>query len=312
MSQNSDKNMRRLLEKSKRLLNLGDTIEAVLSGQKQIAGEIQQIKATLAALIQEQEQEAAGDRIMLAGEVVGALKDPVAEAAAELSNYKPATARPMQKQFDELATLNPRLFPVWRQLFENGTRSYYEQMEESCSHWEHKYARIFAGYVKLHGRGRLLDVGCGPHGRPSYLSGWPAEMISGLDPLKATKPVDFELVQGFNEFLPWPDESFHTVVSGTSLDHVLSLDRSLEEVARVMTKNGRYLIWLASIAGAPAFDPEARYFKPIDDFHLFHFDRAWIEPLFEKYFSISDITVIPQPGFSHVFYCLTKQRKNTL
>lgn len=62
-----------------------------------------------------------------------------------------------------------------------------------------------------------------------------------------------------------------------------------------------------TIPGAKSYEPHSKDFEPADEFHLFHFDRKWIEPLFEKYFSVEEICVISQPGFDHVFYCLTKK-----
>lgn len=220
------------------------------------------------------------------------------------SHYRPAQANDYDACLLNLRALNPRLFPVWLQLFENGKRSYYEQKEASCSHRTHYYAKLFASYLEIYARGRILDIGCGPHGIPSYLASHDKTMISGIEPLPLSVAPDFECVRGFNEFLPWPDQSFHTVLSGTSLDHVLSLDVSLAEVRRVLTLDGRYVVWLASIPGSTEFDPSAIDFRPIDDFHLFHFDRAWIEPQFERFFDIEDVTMISQPGFDHVFYSM--------
>jgi SAM-dependent methyltransferase len=211
---------------------------------------------------------------------------------------------PYEEALANLEALNPRLFPVWKQLFDNGSRAYYEEKEGSCSHNTHYHAKLFGAYCEIYAQGRVLDVGCGPHGVPSYLATWNRAQSAGLEPLVPSTEPDFELQRGFNEFLPWTDDSFDTVLSATSLDHVLSLDRSLAEVRRVLKPSGRYLIWLASIAGAPAFDPNKEAFEPIDQFHLFHFDRVWIEPLFEAHFEIEDVTIVPQPGFDHVFYAM--------
>ncbi len=218
----------------------------------------------------------------------------------------PGTAKPIpyEEALAKLEALNPRLFPVWKQLFDNGARAYYEEKEGSCSHNTHHHAKLFGAYCEIYARGRILDVGCGPHGVPSYLATWSRAQIAGLEPLVPSTEPDFELQRGFNEFLPWADDTFDTVLSATSLDHVLSLDRSLAEVRRVVKPSGRYLVWLASIAGSPAFDPDRESFEPIDQFHLFHFDRVWIEPLFEVQFEIEDITIIPQPSFDHVFYTM--------
>ena len=213
-----------------------------------------------------------------------------------------ATPQLIVEEMERLRELKPDLFPVWKRLFDNSAQLYYEEKQGSCSHREHPYALMFGYYLEIHARGRILDVGCGPHGIPSYLAMRDSATISGLDPLPCVEPPDFEFVQGFNEFLPWPDAGFDTVVSGTSLDHVLSLDRSLAEVRRVLKPDGLYLVWLASVPGASPFDDTAADWTPIDEFHLFHFDRAWVEPFFSRHFGIEDVTILSQPGFDHVFY----------
>lgn len=230
----------------------------------------------------------------------------------EPGTYARARGIPLDEQFRRLEALDPEVFPQWKRLFENGKRSYYEQKEASCSHRDHWYARLFGAYIDVMATGRLLDVGCGPHGLPSYLNGYDLELVSGIDPLEPSSATPFEFVQGFNEFLPWPDRSFNTVVSGTSLDHVLSLEHSLAEVGRVLTENGRYIVWLASIPGSPPYDPRSRPVVPRDEFHLFHFCRTWIEPIFERYFVIADIVVIAQPGFDHLFYCMQPKQKGSV
>ena len=80
----------------------------------------------------------------------------------------------------------------------------------------------------------------------------------------------------------------------------------MQEVRRVLAPNGIYLVWLASIPGAKGYTPRAADFAPADSFHLFHFDRKWVEPMFERYFSMEEVYMIAQPGFDHVFYCLRK------
>ena len=217
------------------------------------------------------------------------------------------TGPSVRKAEEKLASLEPTVFPIWKKLHENEEACYVGDVEHSCSHWDHKYARLFGAFVSLFAHGRLLDIGCGTVGRPAYLAHYPANLISGLDPRPSQVAVDFQYAQGFNEFLPWKDETFQVAVSGTSLDHVLSLERSLEEVQRVLRPGGMYLVWLASIPGSKPYDPRAEDFEPVDRFHLFHFDRKWIEPIFAKYFSIEEVCVIWQPGFDHVFYKLAKK-----
>ncbi len=222
--------------------------------------------------------------------------------------FKPSKQLPIEESLRRLEALNPALYPVWRELFENGAKGYVEERLGSCSHREQKYAQLFGCYLEIYAHGRILDIGCGPYGLPSYLATRNACMVCGLEPLPMLETAAFEVVRGINEFLPWDDAQFDTVVSGTSLDHVMSLDTSLREVNRVLKPGGKYIVWLASISGAAPFNEKSQEFKAIDRFHLFHFDRIWIEPLFERYFDIEDVTIVPQPGFDHVFYCMTPRR----
>ena len=228
-----------------------------------------------------------------------------------------AKIEPIEQAFARLKELEPRIYPVWLRLFENGLAEYRECVERkeesaSLSVWEHQYARIFGAYVGVFSSGRLLDIGSGARCIPSYLAGYPTDLLSLLDPLAAEIDFPCEFARGFNEFLPWPDASFDTVVSGTSLDHVLSLEKSLEEVVRVLRPGGHYVVWLASVPGSPPYKPNATEFEPPDRFHLFHFDRAWIEPLFAHYFDFVDITVIAYAGFDHVFYCMRPKPNGTV
>lgn len=234
-----------------------------------------------------------------------------AERAAVGSQAAP---REMPIDFDtakqRLRDLKPALFPIWWQLFEAGARSYDEERLGSCSHRDHAFARLFGAYVDIHAHGRILDVGCGPHDVPSYLSGRRLDSIFGVEPLPLRVTPPYRVLRGFGECLPWADGQFDAVVSGTSLDHVLSLKHSLLEVARVLKPNGTFVVWLASIPGAVPFDDDAAVVEPIDRFHLFHFERTWIEPIFESVFQIADVTVVPQIGFDHVFYCLVPRARS--
>ena len=232
-----------------------------------------------------------------------------AEIGMLAPTFAPARSIPFEESLRRLEALNPRLFPIWHKLFENGAKSYVEEWLGSCSHREQRYARLFGHYLEIYGHGRILDIGCGPYGLAYYLTTRNPALVCGLEPLPQLGHASFEIARGFNEFLPWDDGQFDTVVSGTSLDHVMSLDVSLAEVRRVLKPNGRYIVWLASIPGAKPFDEKATVFEPIDKLHLFHFDKAWIEPIFEEKFFIEDVAVISQPGFDHMFYCMRPKRQ---
>jgi ubiquinone/menaquinone biosynthesis C-methylase UbiE len=165
---------------------------------------------------------------------------------------------------------------------------------------------VFRGFVERYAHGRVLDVGCGIFGRPYYLSSYPAELISGIDPLKPEQSPDFEFVRGISEYLPWPDASFSTVISATSLDHCLSLDRSMAEIRRVLRPKGCFLLWIGSNPGAPKYEPNQPNFAPADQYHLFHFDVRWFEPMLSEAFTMVDRVEFHKVGYRHVMYCLDR------
>jgi SAM-dependent methyltransferase len=220
--------------------------------------------------------------------------------------YAPAKA----VSFDQYLARAERDFPEpyshWQDRLGNTLEAFRDTPVGNAAHPGDVYSRIFRTFVEIYAQGRILDVGCGVFGRPYYLESYPVSLISGLDPLLPVKRPDFEFVRGISEYLPWPDGSFSTVVSATSLDHCLSLDRSLHEMARVLRPGGKCLLWIGSIPGAPKYHPERTDFAPADKFHLFHFDILWFEPMLAEAFDIVDRIQLNKAGYSHIIYCLRK------
>jgi SAM-dependent methyltransferase len=223
--------------------------------------------------------------------------------------YKPACAQPFDSYLAQARRDFPGIFDMWRERLDATLVAFEQTKVGNVAHASDLYSRIFRDFVETHAIGRVLDVGCGVFGRPYYLGGYPAELISALEPLPMREPADFELVRGLGEYLPWPDGSFSTVVSATSLDHCLSLERSLAEMARVLSPDGRILLWIGSVPGAPKFEPDRPDFTPSDQYHLFHFDKAWFEPLLDEEFELLDRIELKRPGYSHVVYNLRPRRQ---
>ena len=84
-------------------------------------------------------------------------------------------------------------------------------------------AERFRQFVQPHLRGRVLDVGCGPQPVPLYLAGYPADRISGLDPLSREDQHPFDFAAGVAEFLPWEDCAVRYGHRRHVVDHVLLL-----------------------------------------------------------------------------------------
>lgn len=218
-----------------------------------------------------------------------------------------ADPQPFERILEQAKNDFPRIFPLWAERLEEMQGAFLETKVGNAAHAGDSASRVFRSFVELNAIGRLLDVGCGIFGLPYYLASYPEKLVSGIDPLQPTAAMQFEFVRGLSEYLPWPDDSFSTVVSATSLDHCLSLERSLAEIRRVLRPGGRFLLWIASIAGAPRYQPDREDFVPADRFHLFHFDVSWFQPVLEDTFSVAERVELHRKDYSHVIYSLIKK-----
>lgn len=195
------------------------------------------------------------------------------------------------------------VYSAWKERLDATATAFSRTKSGNAAHPGDPYSQLFKVFVGRWARGQILDVGCGPFGLPYYFQGFPLGTVSGLEPL-LSRPAEFTPVRGISEYLPWDDQVFDTVISATSLDHCLSLDRSIEEMLRVLAPGGVVLLWLGSNPGAPEFRPPD--LSGADQFHLFHFDIAWFEPMLERKFTILEKQQFKRRGYSHVFYSLAR------
>lgn len=208
----------------------------------------------------------------------------------------------LMRQRELLASRFPNAFPIWMELFENARAEYERSPLESLSVEGNPGASAFKEFLSVYAHGSILDIGCGPQRLPVYLKNVSADRIAGIDPLIGDEKRDFEFVQSHAEFLPWPDGEFDIVTAATSLDHVLSLDLALSEIWRVLRPGGYFILWVGFVHGAPAYDPSGPI-KPIDQYHLFHFDRPWFLRAMSRNFDmVEEFSFDVQ---SH-FYCFSK------
>ena len=218
-------------------------------------------------------------------------RNPAAKAPAKADSYDET------KFEDRLKALDPVTFEKWKPVFRAGAASYADNPNENCATWTSAVARGFRDYLSLFAEGPMLDIGCGPVGIPVYLQGYDPGQIMGIEPLEVKQDAGFDVTRGVAEFLPWPAESFATVICATALDHVMDLERALSEMHRVLKKDGRLVLWYADVPGmadyasTPAADRAA-----VDNYHLFHIDDVWFQPLLAKWFDVVDMRHIPAGG----------------
>jgi SAM-dependent methyltransferase len=235
---------------------------------------------------------------------VAARVDRAAWKPDPAERYRPAAPSSFDAGLARARKAFPKIFKAWRTRLDAMQEAIAQTKEGNAAHAADVYSRLFRSFVETHIAGRVLDVGCGVFGRPYYLESYPAGLISGIEPLEPRAAADFELVRGLAEFLPWDAGAFSTIVSATALDHSLSLEAALAEKIRVLRPDGKLLLWIGNVPGAPNYEPDSPAFAPADKFHLFHFDVAWFEPMLEQRFRILDRLEFRKVGYSHVFYAL--------
>jgi SAM-dependent methyltransferase len=187
------------------------------------------------------------------------------------------------KKVKELAG---KAFSLWLQCQEAGEKTYEQEPIQNLAIEGHRSVGMFDSFVSCYLKGNILDIGCGPQRLPYYLKNYPLEHIAGIDPIGEPKDRDFKFIKGFAEFLPWDDNSFDRVIVSTSLDHMIHLEKALDEIYRVLKKDGLFITWLGFVPGAKKYDPYAADLEKIDDCHIYHFDRFWFESMMKEKFEI--------------------------
>ncbi len=224
-----------------------------------------------------------------------------------------AKGKSLEECFGELDALVPKASKLWRKMLNVNSEDYKGLPTDSCSVKGHPMAELFRYFLGpyLTG-GTVLDIGCGPQPIPSYLEGYPIELIAGIDPLLPESKHPFQFAQGVAEFLPWDNDAFNMVIAATSLDHVLLPDRVFEEIDRVLRPDGRFIIWTSFVEGAEKYDPYSVDIKPVDKYHIFHFEKEWFEELLSKHFHIEEAVHMEFPGTGSFYSCASCQDNSDL
>ena len=205
---------------------------------------------------------------------------------------------PLSEQLGYLQQLAPHAYAVWHPLLAVNEEAYDGLPIDSCSVAGHPTATLFRFFLAPYLKGRVLDIGCGPQPIPTYLEDHPIDAVYGVDPLSDPEDHSFNFIKGLAEFLPWADDQFNLVVAATSLDHVFLLDKVFEEVCRVLSKGGFFVIWDGFISGSKPYDPYCQNIEKVDNYHLFHFDRGWFMDAIKPYFTvIEEFSVDVQSSF---------------
>ncbi len=100
----------------------------------------------------------------------------------------------------------------------------------------------------------VLDIGCGAGGKSLYYITLGAKHVYGVDVVASYKEESEALAKTLNlsdqftfihadaKNLPYPDNSFDTIIMNDAMEHVGEPEAVLKEVLRVLTKGGRVYI----------------------------------------------------------------------
>jgi SAM-dependent methyltransferase len=290
--------LRRIAGMAVRVPRYVDALPAQLNNLAQMIGSLQLALVSLSTRAERMERDINSLRqslLLLNGVGAGADRG----TAPEGRTAQPAAEPGRDEVFQLLQRRFPKAYPLWERLFDNALETYTQNPDENLSTDAHSMAPRFGDYVTRFAFGRILDVGCGPLSLPCYLAEFDPSQVAGIDPLPPLEEHPFVFRYGVAEAIPWADATFETVIAATSLDHVISIHGALTEIRRVLSNGGRFITWVGFLSGGQPFDPEQDNPTSVDDYHLFHFDEAWMEEMFAEYFSIEDRTWV---GPNQAFY----------
>lgn len=99
---------------------------------------------------------------------------------------------------------------------------------------EQNWRRAAADFLPT---GRVLDLGSGTGAALPVLAGRVVVALDPVAPMLALSPIHSRVV-GVGESLPFPDESFDGVFSAYVFRNLTSVDRTMEEIHRVLRPGG--------------------------------------------------------------------------
>jgi ubiquinone/menaquinone biosynthesis C-methylase UbiE len=141
-----------------------------------------------------------------------------------------------------LPIMDLSLIATWHITQQAAAPLYQENNSNSCSTVDRADVQTFRNFMNLRGK-VVLDLGSGVFQMPGYVQDSGCRQFIGIDPLPVNAPAAFELYTSLAEQLPFPDASFDVVILATSLDHVLNVQTTLAEIARVLKPNGDIYFW---------------------------------------------------------------------
>lgn len=123
--------------------------------------------------------------------------------------------------------------------------------------------------IAVKGRGgKLLDLACGDaeHIEAFHRAGWHVyglepspEMIVRANERAASVGAVMPIVRGIGEVLPYKDETFDRIVCMSSLDHFANPASGMQEIARILKRDGELVVGIVNYECLPRKGARAIY-----------------------------------------------------
>ena len=138
-------------------------------------------------------------------------------------------------------------------LANDGSKSYAEWQYEKGADTIKCYEGKYKPYMMFEGK-EVLDIGCGAAGKTLYYLKQGAERAVGVDIVESYEKEALKLAaklgctQNFNfvcasaDNLPYPDNSFDTIIMNDAMEHVEHPDKVLDELLRIVRPDGHVYI----------------------------------------------------------------------
>lgn len=160
-----------------------------------------------------------------------------------------------------------------------------EEKELHNDHYKYFYTGNFGLSDEFFNGKKILDIGCGPRGSLEW-----ADMVQervGLDPLAneylklGAKNHKMKYVQAYSEAIPFEDNYFDVVCTFNSIDHVENIEKSCNEIQRILKQNG-VLLLLVDVHDEPTInEPHAiswdfvkKYFHKMELLNEEHYEKS--------------------------------------
>lgn len=142
-------------------------------------------------------------------------------------------------------------------------------------------------HLNVSSASQILDIGCGPCGMIEFIG---EGHRYGIDPLMEYYLGNFNLNMDINyqtgtgEDIPFEDSFFDVVIATNALDHTRQPQRTLQEVRRVLKRNGFFVTSLYTYGFFLKLwrDYRERANKPEEDEHAYSFTTGQFERFLKK------------------------------